>query len=145
MNLQDMLHSGVAAMRKESFDKSDQLSLGELMDKIKPLINDEIKVVYDFCGAFPTSIDSWRGSYDELSLNHINGEDTAKKLTGNEFHALLEQAIGATYQGYKGGEYIMSKDTPVWVDSYGKYTETAIVGVFNNGYEVVLVTGRRDF
>ena len=32
---------------------------------------DEAIVRYDFEYLFPTSIDSWRGSYDELALNFL--------------------------------------------------------------------------
>jgi hypothetical protein len=32
---------------------------------------------------------------------------------------MLTEAIGKTYTGYKGGEYVMGKVTPVWVANYG--------------------------
>ena len=40
-----------------------------------------------------------------------------------------ESAIDATFPGYKGGEYTMSGDSPVWIAGYGKCGEEITVSM----------------
>ena len=54
--------------------------------------------------------DSYRGFYEELRVNRT----TATIAT---MRAVLERAIGGTFVGYKGGEYVMTRHSGVWVTS----------------------------
>jgi hypothetical protein len=149
MNTQEYFKMAVGSYRKESFDKSDQLTLGELILKLEPIVQKagnegKIDVVYDFGSLFPTDIDSWRGSYNELALNYTNYDDSIP-LTVIDFYSLLKSAIGKTFTGYKGGDFIMTKNTPVWVSNYGDDDNTAVIEVVDNGYQVILITGYREY
>ena len=97
----------------------------------------EPKVRYDFARFYPNDIFSWRGSYDQLALNYARDfrNDPPKRLS--EFLTMLEQAVGADFDGYKGGEYTMDLDTCVWVDDWGDYTSTGITGITYNGTDVI--------
>lgn len=151
-HLQEYMDAMVKAVRRDSFDKSDQLSLGEIILKIEPLIakqeelkqkyGEEARVVYDFEYLYPTHIDSWRGSYAELALNFESGGEA---MGVSEFLKMLKAAVGKTFTGYKGGDYIMTKNTPVWVANYGNAGSTAVIDVVDNEYEVILITARREF
>ena len=144
------LQNAVAAARTETFNKSDQLSLGEIIAKCEAIAaigyrshdGSEPSVVYDFEYLYPTDIDSWRGSYAELALNF---ESDGDKLSLSGFIQLLKSAVGKTFFGYKGGEYVMSRHTPVWVANYGNGGSTAIIDVINDDYQVILITARRKF
>jgi len=151
MDLQEYLDNAIASRRKESFDNSDQLSLGELILKIEPIINkgenleEPPTVVYDFTNQFPTHIDSWRGVYAELALNHTtydSGGDTPMNIV--DFLEMLKQSIGKEFTGYKGGEFTMSEDTPIWVANYGDAGSTAVIDVVDNDYEIIIITGLRE-
>jgi len=48
-----------------------QLTLGELIDRLKMMPQDE-EVRYDFVHFRPTSVDSYRGYYDQLALGYTN-------------------------------------------------------------------------
>ena len=98
--------------------------------------------VYFQTGEHPDMVDSWRGSYDLLALNHTL-EGSA--LRCSELIDLLDGAIGSTFRGYKGGEYTMHEDTPIWVDNYGEYTEQAIHDVLVEEFRVVLVRGYKSY
>jgi hypothetical protein len=135
------------------FDKSSQLSLGELIAKleaISPTYTDyqekeQPKLVYfDFPEAKPTHLDSWRGAYDELALE-FTWEEEAKSPTVTGLLEELREAIGKTYTGYKGGDFVMGKTTPIWVANYGHSDNTAIVGVIDDGYSVILETGHCEY
>lgn len=100
----------------------------------------EPEVRYDFARFYPNDIFSWRGSYDQLALNYARDfrNDPPKRLS--EFLTMLEQAVGADFDGYKGGEYTMDLDTCVWIDDWGDYTSTGITGVTYNGTDVIIHT-----
>jgi hypothetical protein len=56
---------------------------------------------------------SYRGYYEDLSFEI--GE------VGNAASALnrCKEALGGVYEGYKGGDFTMGTDTPLWNASYG--------------------------
>jgi hypothetical protein len=116
LDMETYLNNAVQAARKKSFAKSDQLTLGEIISKIENILKqnqEEIPLVcYDFEYLYPTSIDSWRGSYSELALS-FEGENNPPKA--DKFLEVLKDAVGKTFTGYKGGEFFMSRHTPVWV------------------------------
>lgn len=144
MSLQDWVNAQVKAARAKAFEASDQLSLGQLIDLCEaiPLREDDPqKVVFAFCDAVPTGIDSWRGAYSELALSwDMDGE----AMTLDRFTAMLKWAVGQTCYGYKGGEYRMTRDTPLWVSNYGRGDHTTVTGLLDEGWRVVILTGYRE-
>lgn len=57
---------------------------------------------------------SWRGDYYQLAVN------PAKSVTVGAMIKVLEDAVGETFEGYKGGEFVMGKYTDVYLDQYGR-------------------------
>jgi hypothetical protein len=109
--------------------------LKDLIDTLSALPADA-EVVMD-CGTVPTRLMSWRGKYADLTLDHRGGS------SGPSVAVLLDdaqQAIGKTFEGYKGGEYEMRSDTPVWADPYGDYYCRGITGFVLSGGKVVVKT-----
>ena len=64
---------------------------------------------------------SWRGDYAEMAFEPV------RDTTVGEMLAAARSALGATYQGYKGGEYLMTGDTTIHVDSYGCWTDGSAI------------------
>src|SRR5665213_1560448 len=60
---------------------------------------------------------SWRGDYAELAFEPV------RDTTVGEMLAAARSALGATYQGYKGGEYLMTGDTTIHVDMHGRWSD----------------------
>lgn len=58
--------------------------------------------------------DSYRGYYDCFAV-----EPADRETTIGEMISVLEDAIGQTFEGYKGGEFTMYEDTPVFYAHYG--------------------------
>lgn len=58
---------------------------------------------------------SYRGYYSDLAFE----ADFTKTKSATELYNLLEGCLGTTFEGYKGGEYTMTKDTLVWIANYG--------------------------
>lgn len=57
--------------------------------------------------------ESYRGYYSDIAL--CSGEIG----TVGELIKVLCDTIGKTYTGYKGGEFYMGPDTPLWFAPYG--------------------------
>jgi hypothetical protein len=146
LSIQELLEAMGAKDRRETMQKSDQLVLGELtilMDNV----DGEKPVVFDDVDCVPTSVGSWRGSYRELAIRYDGGSEP---MTVDEFHAILDDADGKTFKGYKGGDFTMSSTTPVWVANRGtssgfKHREHGVVGVREEDERVVIETGEVPF
>lgn len=115
---------------------------------IQPLLKDvreqndkeDVPVCFDFEYARPTNYMSWRGVYAELAVGFAFD---GLRTTLDEFIVRTEQCVGETFDGYKGGDFTMTAKTPVWVANYGNVGSTAITGVYDEGWQVVLMTGYR--
>lgn len=57
---------------------------------------------------------SYRGYYSDLAFERDLGTRPASKLLSE-----CKAALGNTFCGYKGGDYVMDAETPVWVAYYG--------------------------
>ena len=58
---------------------------------------------------------SWRGVYSQLAL-----EPSAEIRTVSDTLTELQNIIGKTLEGYKGGDFLMSEGTLVWCSFYGQ-------------------------
>ena len=61
---------------------------------------------------------SYRGYYDELAF------EPKENITIGEMLEAAQSALGKTFMGYKGGEYVMDEFTYVWLSEYGTTGET---------------------
>lgn len=98
------------------FESAKEYNLGELINDLEKL--PEEKIIYiDFENEIGVcKFGSWRGSYCELSLEYGKGYKV-KVLS------LLENAkecINKEFTGYKGGDFVMDKLTPIHIANYGE-------------------------
>ena len=89
-------------------------------------INEVIRELMRFSGETPVTLkynheeglwgdlDSYRGYYSELA---VDSGDTEVDVAYVIKH--LEGAIGTTFEGYKGGEYMMSGNSDLYWADYG--------------------------
>ena len=61
---------------------------------------------------------SYRGDYCDLAF------EPAANVTVGSMLADARSALGATFQGYKGGDYTMDEYTDCWLAEYGCCGET---------------------
>lgn len=117
-----------------------QLTIEELISEIKEKVPSARTVEAVYLFDEPETIDdfqemrrpigwagevmSYRGYYDELAIDIESEPRTSCEIVGD-----LQDAIGKTFTGYKGGEYEMCKHTPVWVSRYGQCDQYAVIGV----------------
>lgn len=108
------------------------VTLGNLiaeLEKVPP----EAPVTFDI-GLSPTNPHSYRGYYSDLAF-----EGTGDVVTAGDLLAAAKAALGATFEGYKGGDFVMSEKTPLWAASYGNCGR-AIVSLAGTAGAIVLVT-----
>lgn len=89
-------------------------------------------------GSSPGSFDSYRGYYSDLSIEPSD----APRIVAS----LLEEArtaLGKTYEGYKGGDFLMGEDTPLWTAPYSE-CGLAIVELVISSDGVTLKTKNLD-
>ena len=72
---------------------------------------------------------SYRGYYCDLALEPYR---LASRQTVADTLNMLKDCVGREFEGYKGGEYVMDENTPVWIASYGCCGER-IMGVNDDG------------
>jgi hypothetical protein len=92
-------------------DKTDlnpnHLTLGQLIDRLKRCDPDQ-EVPLGFYGPH-----SYRGDYHDLAFEPKHDTTVAAMLHEAEY------ADGATFMGYKGGDYVMDRDSFVWLANHG--------------------------
>jgi len=63
---------------------------------------------------------SFRADYEQLAF------DPRENVTVAEMLAFAEEALGSTFEGYKGGDFTMHGYTYVWIAEYGSATGDGI-------------------
>ena len=58
---------------------------------------------------------SYRGYYSDLAFEL--GEDP---MLREEAIDMCRSAMGKVFEGYKGGDYLMGENTPLWLANYGQ-------------------------
>lgn len=96
------------------------LTLGELIDVLEALPADTLVRYND--GRSPYTFSSYRGHYRDLALQDANG------ITAGTLLVEARRADGQMFIGYKGGEFTMTRDTPLWRSEYGEASGVAIIG-----------------
>lgn len=152
--MQQWIDTFVQSRRIDRMRGSPQLTLGQIIDRLEsmPMTYEsrgktEPKFVwFAFGQTQPSDVMSWRGSYAELAISFVY--DRHSLTSGMPAATLLQKlrdAVGATFTGYKGGDYVMESGTPVWVANYGDSGNTGIVGVRDMDYEIVIDTAWCEF
>lgn len=110
------LVDGMNAHAQKERANSDQLTLGKLIEKLALLPTDTpIAGLGD--------LDSYRGYYCDLAF-----EPTDEATTAGELLERCRAAMGQVFTGYKGGDYVMGAQTPLWVSRYGDASGLKLMG-----------------
>lgn len=126
----------MSAARKQS---AQNMRLGDLIKSLETRPEDSW-LRFDFCGISPIDVDSYRGFYEDLAL--VPSEfNQSSDVTVGSFLPTLKRAVGETFEGWKGGDYVMDEKTLLWVAQRGNSNSTAVVGVAWSGdYETIIQT-----
>ena len=142
-------------------------TIGGLIDYLRTL-DQSAPITID--GRPPTALASYRGSYDELSIERTDArhEVTALCVRGKPFELnmagygtyspghsecaikafptvadmveALELSVGEEFEGYKGGQFVMRRSSEIWVSDYGSCDNLRITTAGTRAGAVNLVT-----
>lgn len=114
------------------------LTLGGLIDSLEKIERAESTLCEFDVGGSPAYPHSYRGYYSDLAFERGDSIAVGQLLT------VAKEQLGATHEGYKGGDFVMDEKTPLWCASYG-CTGRAIVGIkMDETREGVLVLVTKD-
>ena len=139
MDLQTILDGQMAKMKMEEFAKKPIRSLGEVILLLEAQPQKNI-VKLDFTLDNPTYLCSYRGYYEDLSLDY---DSEAKSMKVKQLLTMFEGADGSTYTGYKGDDFTMHRRTLVWVAAYGD-TGRMLVGIQSEDGVTTIITEEDD-
>ena len=112
---------------------AEQLTLGDFIKALGNLPNGAMVRCYS--GESVSSLCSYRGYYDQLAIGRATPVRTVADVLED-----ARGAVGASFDGYKGGSYRMDNSTPVWFADYGEAPGYAVVGVRQVGDAVHILT-----
>jgi hypothetical protein len=129
----------------------DAMTLGEIVDQLSAIPGETpVQFEHEFrwfgYGPNIVGLDSWRGVYAHLALGHDHPDlpftpSGQRAETVADLLALLTDAIGQTFVGYKGGDYTGDRNQHVFVDNYGESGGPGVVGVVVRDGTALLLTG----
>ncbi|MEM6668575.1 MAG: hypothetical protein AAF661_05095 [Pseudomonadota bacterium] len=126
----DAMARALAAQRSEY-----HLTLGQLIHQLSALTEAQKDLpVVTAEGLGIERPRSYRGYYEDLAFC------PSEPRTGSEVLSSAESALGSTYEGYKGGNYVMTAKTSLWVSDWGNASGIAIVGLEVLDDKILLVT-----
>lgn len=127
--VQDKLDAMMEIMRKER--GKYHLTLGELIAALEELPPDFRVILAGDTGpsyaGYPSGAHSYRGYYSDLAF-----EPSQEPVTAGEFLTECKTFVGFTFEGYKGGDFTMTEDTPLWVAHCGSGDGRAIIDAVCN-------------
>lgn len=127
---------------------NSRIKLGELIQKLSECdLSKRLFAVVenqpDEPKAIPLpSLCSYRGVYRDLAIEMTMNPERIVSVQSilNE----LRFAVGTEYSGYKGGEYLMTQATIVWLSNYGQCSGLVVVDVKEESDCVNLICHRED-
>ena len=115
-----------------------QYTLGKLI-KVLELCSPKAHVYFDFCQLVPRSFHSYRGYYEDLQLDW-RVENSWETLECKDFLILCKEQLNSVHTGWKGGDFRMTENTPIWVGEVGKATHVMLTEILHDSYLVMLGT-----
>ena len=123
----DHIRAEIRKERAERFKDSPQITLGELIKQVESAIKEQANmlVYFDFVNTAPENIACFWNAPSELMLTYHK-----KPTKAENFLDILKWAVDTDFS-WKGGEYYMTEDTPIWVgEEYCRVGMTGIIGTF---------------
>jgi hypothetical protein len=115
MDIIEIIKNAVEVEKQKEYANKPIRTLGEVLLLLESQPQENV-VKLDFCEYNPVGLTSYRGYYEDLSIDY---KSDAPIMTVGKLTQLFEQAIGKTFRGYKGGDFAMNTKTLIWVAPYG--------------------------
>lgn len=77
-------------------------------------------------------LESYRGYYSDLAFDPHCPERRASDILDE-----CRRAMGRVFQGYKGGDFLMGENTPLWVSPWGESSGLRLMGFETDSDDVL--------
>jgi len=104
-NMQAMINGMNAEGSRER--GNSQMTLGELIDRLKEMDLDDMMIGL-------SHPHSYRGYYTDLCF-----EVASDKRAVGQVLKMAEGCMGEVFEGWKGGDFQMGRNTPIWIANEG--------------------------
>ena len=112
-----------------------QLTLGKLISHLEN--SNQYAKVECTNGISPGEAHSYRGYYSDLAFE-LN-DPTEVDLKVKDFLAICRKILDTTFEGYKGGDFVMDANTPLWLSNWGEADNVAMMDVVRKNDDTVLI------
>lgn len=130
----EKIHKMVKAAAAEEAAAAGQITLGALIDGLSQCKPDAY-IQFRFASLNPGRLRSYRGYYDHLAI-----EPDGSFTRVADFLQHARHVLGKSFEGYKGGDYVMDDDTPIWVANWGDTSSTRVTGITDDDWRVIIET-----
>lgn len=130
--LQAMVDGMTAQWQKERAEI--QMTLGSLLKTLEEL-PDQTKKIKGIGQPH-----SYRGYYSDLAFEPTEDEVPVYALV----ELLSTNCMGRTFEGYKGGDFVMGERTPLWISGYGVKSGQRLMELDTTGDVIVPITKDED-
>ncbi len=119
-----------------------QLTLGKLIKSLES--SNQNATVLCSNGISPGTPYSYRGYYSDLAFE-LN-DPVEVDLRVGDFLTTCRKILDTTLEGYKGGDFVMDADTPLWLSAWGDTSKVAIMDIVrkNDGTVLLIVKSLWD-
>lgn len=107
--------------RQQELRSEEMFTLGKFINELEKY-NKDFSVYIKPFHLTPTHFMSYRGYYADLALGYTLDD----KMTVGELLQQAKECINKTFIGYKGGEFVMTENTPLWISNYGECSDMTI-------------------
>ncbi len=135
-DMQVLMKAISKASRDGELRYSPQVRLEKLIELLNA-VDDKSKLIKFSSGHYPESTCSYRGYYSELAI--VFSEDN-KEITVESFLKLLRESVNKEFIGWKGGEFVMNEETPIWAVDYEGNCGDMIIGIEDGDETITILT-----
>lgn len=140
LDIKDFIEIQKKQRAKESNNKG-AMSAEEIISKLEEFKDSNKLVFIEMNSEIFTSdfaADSWRGSYNLPSIEYCS-EDSGCSIDSAIKN--LQEINGMKVEGYKGGDYVLNKEDPLFIANYGCSNNcTAIVDIQETNDFIICLT-----
>lgn len=140
LDIQKIVNDSKLEWKKDSLNKG-AMSAEEIINKLEEFKDLKKLVVIEMNNKIFTSdfnADSWRGSYNLPAIEYYSGKSGCSVDSAIEN---LQKIDGMEVEGYKGGDYVLSKEDPLFIANYGDSNNcTAIVDIIESDEFIICLT-----
>ena len=140
LDIKDFIEIQKKQWAKESNNKG-AMSAEEIISKLKEFKDSKKLIVIEMNNEIFTSnfaADSWRGSYNLPAIEYYSGDSGCSVDSAIED---LQEIDGMEVYGYKGGDYTLNKEDPLFIANYGESNNcTAIVDIVESDEFIICLT-----